>query len=326
MRNVVDELEAVANTDRPALVEGERGTGREMIARVIHHAGPRRDLPFVAIEADMPLEPDGLGDSSWDALASAAGGTLLVKNILALAQASQRWLAKGLRETRPVDDAHVRVIGACDQDIESAVEAGVFDAELYEQMSCHQIRLPPLRDRVDDIPPLTRHFVTGYGREIGHRRIAVSTRAFERLVKYPWPGNVAELKDLSRSLVIRCRGARIEAGDVDALLPTVAERIPLEDMPFEDMVRVKIAAFLRRVEGYPVEGMYEDVIGRVERPLLSLVMEHTGGNQLKAAEILGVNRNTLRRKLEQYGIKSRTLRASAPGRIAAKTARAKKTR
>jgi two-component system nitrogen regulation response regulator GlnG len=135
--------------------------------------------------------------------------------------------------------------------------------------------------------------------------MTLSSRAYERLVSYPWPGNVAELKGIARRLVYRAKRSRIEAGDVDAVLPAVAERVPLEQMSLEEMVRSKLAAFLRRVDGYPLSGLYDDVIARVEKPMLELVMKATGGNQLKAAELLGVNRNTLRRKLTEHGLLAR---------------------
>ena len=116
------------------------------------------------------------------------------------------------------------------------------------------------------------------------------------------PGNVAELKGVMRRLVVRVKGATVQAGDVDAILPQLAERVPLEQMSLEEMVRCKLTAFLRRFDGYPIAGVHEDVLARVEKPLLDLVMEHTGGNQVKAAEILGLNRNTLRRKLSEHGL------------------------
>ena len=138
--------------------------------------------------------------------------------------------------------------------------------------------------------------------EVGRDRMNVSTRAHARLVKYPWPGNVAELKSIARRLVVRVTRSRLEAGDVDEVLPVVAERVPLEDLAFEEMVKSKLAGLLARIDGYPVHDLYEKVLARVERPLFDLVLVHTGGNQLKAAEILGLNRNTLRKKLADLGI------------------------
>ncbi len=144
-----------------------------------------------------------------------------------------------------------------------------------------------------------------YADEVGRGKLSVSTRAHERLVKYPWPGNVAELKDLVRRLVVQTEGARIEAGDVDAMLPRVAERVPLEELSFEDMIKSKLAGFLDRMDGYEVHDLYAKVIERVERPLFELVLARTGGNQVKAAAILGLNRNTLRKKLDSQGARGK---------------------
>src|SRR5262249_12425751 len=138
---------------------------------------------------------------------------------------------------------------------------------------------------------------------------ALADSALDRMARYPWPGNVAELKDVARRLVLNWkRKEPIDAPAVEGVLPRVAERIPLEDMSFEELVRSKLKGFLRRVDGYPVENLYDDVIARVERPLLALVMEHAQGNQLRAAEILGLNRNTLRKKLAQHELAGESLK------------------
>ena len=130
--------------------------------------------------------------------------------------------------------------------------------------------------------------------------------AHTRLAEYPWPGNVAELKSVARRLIVRVARNRIEAGDVDEVLPVVATRVPLEDLAFEEMVKAKLAGLLARIDGYPAHDLYEKVLARVERPLFDLVLAHTGGNQLKAAELLGLNRNTLRKKLADLGIASKS--------------------
>jgi len=168
--------------------------------------------------------------------------------------------------------------------------------------------------RVADIPTLFDRWVRHYGDEVGRDRMSVSSRAHGRLVKYPGPGNVAELKGIARRLVVRGGGAKIEAGDVDEVLPVVAERVPLEDLAFEEMVKSKLAGLLARIDGYPVHDLYDKVLARVERPLFDLVLAHTGGNQLKAAEILGLNRNTLRKKLADLGIDQSKKRAGREDR------------
>src|SRR4029077_12626296 len=218
-----------------------------------------------------------------------------------------------IRKTDPeLHDVHV--VATADIDVDRAVEAQIVSRELYELFSPRRIEVPPLRERTDDLPALIERWLKHYAAEIGRAKQTVASRAHERLAAYPWPGNVAELKSIARRLVVRVARARIEAGDVDEVLPVVATRVPLEDLAFEDMVKAKLAGLLARIDGYPVHDLYEKVLARVERPLFDLVLAHTGGNQLKAAEILGLNRNTLRKKLATLGIDQTRKRAGREDR------------
>ncbi|HVV87606.1 MAG TPA: helix-turn-helix domain-containing protein, partial [Kofleriaceae bacterium] len=264
------------------------------------------------------------------ALRAAQGGTLLVKDVCDVPAGGQRTLRRAMRGAdaaggpgagasasagaaspagRKADSTgesyDVRLVGSAGLELERAVAARILSRELYDGLAVRRIDVPSLRQRGDDIPPLVERWVRHYADEVGRGKLSVSTRAHERLVKYPWPGNVAELKDLVRRLVIETEGARIEAGDVDAVLPRVAERVPLEELAFEEMVKAKLSGFLDRMDGYELHDLYEKVIERVERPLFELVLARTGGNQVKAAAILGLNRNTLRKKLESQGVAPR---------------------
>lgn len=316
MERVLEAVEELAEIDAPALIVGEDGTGRELIARLLHFASPRVAGQFVAVRAEVApqaLSYDPSRCTSRDTLRSAQGGTLLIKELCDLPKDSQRRLEGLLAARAPGRSGDttgevfdIRFVGSCNLDLSRAVDAGVFSAALYERFGAHRIDVPPLRERVADIPLLTASFIRQYTKEIGRSRMTVSTRGYERLVTYPWPGNVAELKAITRRLVLTAAASRIEAGDVDAVLPIVAERVPLEDIAFEDMVRSKLTDFLRRMDGYPLTNLHQQVVARVEKPLLDLVMEHTGHNQVRAAEILGLNRNTLRRKLGELGIHART--------------------
>jgi two-component system nitrogen regulation response regulator GlnG len=196
-------------------------------------------------------------------------------------------------------------VATADLDLERAVDAAIVSRELYELFRLQRIEVPPLRDRLEDLPALFQRWIKHYAAEIGRTTPTVSARALARLAEYPWPGNVAELKSIARRLVVRVARSRIEAGDVDEVLPVVAARVPLEDLAFEDMVKSKLAGLLARIDGYPIHDLYDKVLARVERPLFDLVLAHTGGNQLKAAEILGLNRNTLRKKLADLGLRTR---------------------
>lgn len=328
MERVLETVEELAESDAPALIVGEDGTGRELIARLLHFASPRASGSFVAVRAEVApqaLSYDPGRCTSRDTLRSAQGGTLLIKELCDLPKSSQRRLSKLIDARDSADTSgevfDIRFVGSCNLDLSRAVEAGVFAPELYDRFGAHRIDVPPLRERVADLPALTTGFIKQYTKEIGRGRMTVSTRAYERLVAYPWPGNVAELKAIARRLVLTAARSRIEATDVDAVLPLVAERVPLEDLAFEDMVKSKLTDFLRRMDGYPLTNLHEQVVARVEKPLLDLVMEHTGHNQVRAAEILGLNRNTLRRKLGELGIHARTKGKGEVRRAPVKAAR-----
>lgn len=298
MQAVLEDVDRLAERSEPVLIEGEPGAGRELIARILHKGGPNADQELVSVKAggaptslfSCPIENDDEG------VALTRRGTLLIKDICELSRGAQRKLSRALKS------GDRRLLATTDPGLQAAVEAEVFHPPLFRFLSRHIIRIPALRERVLDIAPLTAQLVRQYARDIGRRRLTVSTRAFDRLIAYPWPGNVAELKQVARRLVVRAQGASISATDVDAVLPVVAARVPLEDISFEEMVRTKLVEFMRRVDGYPLQSFHEEVMGRVEKPLLSVVMEHTGGNQVHAAQILGLNRNTLRRKLGEHGL------------------------
>lgn len=325
MRAVMSAVEHFADGGEPVLICGEHGTGRELVARVLHQRGPRRAHRFVAVrptfeDAPTSSSPGASGrdgdacERARRALQAAHGGTLLVKDVSDLSASSQRTLRRAIRG-RQDDDRDgaevfdVQVVATGDLDVDRAVDAAIVSPEFYQLFAARRIEVPPLRERSDDLPELFERWIRHYAAEIGRTKPTVSIRAIARLIAYPWPGNVAELKSIARRLVVRAAHARLEAGDVDEILPVVAERVPLEDLAFEDMVKAKLAGLLARIDGYPVHDLYEKVLARVERPLFDLVLAHTGGNQLKAAEILGLNRNTLRKKLAGLGIDQTKKRA-----------------
>jgi len=322
MRAVVEAVEEYADGDAPVVICGEHGTGRELVARVLHNKGPRGSGRFVAVRPTFEDSPSQSTTPTEDAcerargaLRSAAGGTLLVKDVSDLSAPSQKTLKRAIRDRakREADHFDVQVVATADLDLEKAVDAAIVHRELYEMFKPRRIEVPPLRDRIDDLPVLFERWVRHYAAEIGRVKPTVSTRAIGRLAEYPWPGNVGELKSIARRLVVRVTRSKIEAGDVDEVLPVVAARVPLEDLAFEEMVKSKLAGLLARIDGYPVHDLYEKVLARVERPLFDLVLAHTGGNQLKAAEILGLNRNTLRKKLADLGLDKKK-KKPRPGR------------
>ena len=309
MTELRERVKAAAAEDTPVLIEGERGTGRERVARLLHEIGPRKNHDFVRVDPDEDDDPPRVEAE----LARANGGTLLVKEIAHVGRGPQRKLLRAIKRGPGKDRSErdksgtsefcdVRVIAATGVDLSRAVADELFDPELYEKLGALRISLPPLRRRPEDVPLLLEHFGRCESREIGGDKLTFNSRALDKLTAYSWPGNVAELRDVVRRLCLRRRKSHVELADVEAVLPPVEERVPVEQLSFEEMVRAKIRALLQRMEGYPIEDLYEEVISRVERPLIELVLERTGNNQLKAAEILGLNRNTLRKKIAERNV------------------------
>ena len=286
-----DRVEGASSVDCPVLIEGERGTGRELVARVLHARSRRHGAGFVRIDSAfyerLRME---------EKLRRASGGTLLVKDVAHVGRGPQLQIMRLLQpEGEGVPD--VRVLGSTGVDLALAVEAGLLDAEIYHRLGALRIAIPPLRGRPDDVPVFAEHFLFESQKELGREPLRFAPRALDKMKLYSWPGNVAELRDVVRRLSMRARHEVIDLGDVEAVLPPLQEKVPLEQMSFEDMVRSKLRALLQRMEGYPIKDLYEEVIGRVERPLIEEVLVRTGGNQVRAAEMLGLNRNTLRKKI-----------------------------
>jgi two-component system nitrogen regulation response regulator GlnG len=304
MRELRERVKDAAGVDQPVLIEGERGTGRERVARLLHEIGPRKNHDFVRVDPDEDDEPPHVDAE----LVRANGGTLLVKEIAHVGRGSQRRLLRAIKRSGSTrgggtgEFCDVRVIAATGVDLSRAVADELFDAELYERLGALRIAMPPLRRRPEDVPLLLDHFGRTEARDLGLDRLQFAPRALVKLTSYSWPGNVAELRDLVRRLCLRKRRGAVDLGDVETVLPPVLERVPVEQLSFEEMVRAKIRALLQRMEGYPIEDLYDEVISRVERPLIELVLERTGGNQLKAAEMLGLNRNTLRKKIVERNV------------------------
>jgi two-component system nitrogen regulation response regulator GlnG len=315
-RQLRERIREVAEGDTPILIEGERGSGRVWVARVLHTLGPRKSARFVCVDPDEPVDLDNASPEGGRVvdgdLRRANGGTLLVKEVAHVGRGPQRRLLRAIRRgplrREPSGEVHdVRLIAATCIDLERAVADELFDAELFDRLRATRIALPPLRQRPDDIAPLVDHFARLEARDLGLERPKLGPRALDKLIAYSWPGNIAELRSVVRRLCMRAHRGPIEVHDVEAVLPPLTERVPAEQLSFEEMVRAKIHALLVRMEGYPLEDLYEEVISRVERPLIELVLERTGNNQVRAAEMLGMNRNTLRKKIAERGVAPKSM-------------------
>jgi two-component system nitrogen regulation response regulator GlnG len=327
MQEIYRVLARLMGTDLTVLVSGESGTGKELVARALHEYGKRKAGPFVPINmAAIPkelIESELFGHEKGaftgaDARAvgrfeQAQGGTLFLDEIGDMPIEAQTRLLRVLQQGeyttvggRTAIKTDVRIVAATNRDLRQFVRQGLFREDLYYRLNVVPLRLPPLRERAEDIPDLVRHFLS-QAQEEGLPVKSVDKESLEALKKHKWPGNVRELENLVRRLAALYSDDVINISVIEQELQP-QEITPSEDAPGEDeslgmAVERHIAKYFAAHAGsLPPRGLYERVIREVERPLLSLSLEATNGNQIKAAELLGVNRNTLRKKIRELDI------------------------
>ncbi|HQR30126.1 MAG TPA: sigma-54 dependent transcriptional regulator [Anaeromyxobacteraceae bacterium] len=316
MVEVFKEIGRVARTEMTVTLMGESGTGKELVARAVHANSARARGPFItvnmaAIPRDlMESELYGHERGSFTGAAErragkfelASGGTLFLDEIGEMPVELQAKLLRVLQEREidrvggsrplPVD---VRIVAATNADLSRAVEEGRFRRDLFYRLAVVPIRLPPLRERDHDVVLLARHFAQKYGEQLRGRPVTLARDAEPLLLAHGWPGNVRELQNVIQRVLLALPGSRITARDIAPLLPAGAAR--------EKGIGPIVEGFLDGPE--PEGGRYHAALAAVEAPLIAAAMERTRGNQLKAAELLGMNRNTLRERMRALGLKPR---------------------
>jgi two-component system nitrogen regulation response regulator GlnG len=327
MQEIYRTVARLTTTDLTVMINGESGTGKELVARALHDYGRRRGGPFVAINmAAIPRELieselfghergafTGATSRNQGRFEQAAGGTLFLDEIGDMPQEAQTRLLRVLQEgeftavggRQPVR-ANVRIIAATHRDLRAAIRQGLFREDLFYRLNVVPIRLPPLRERVEDIPLLARHFLDK-ARADGLPFKSLDPGAIERLRGYRWPGNVRELENLMRRLAALHAEETITA---EALERELAETVATVDEaggetaePLAQAMERHIRQFLAaHEEGLVGNDIYDRVIAEVERPLIQLTLLATRGNQIKAAAMLGLNRNTLRKKIRDLEV------------------------
>jgi two-component system nitrogen regulation response regulator GlnG len=327
MQEIYRTIARLTTADLTVMVNGESGTGKELVARALHDYGKRRAGPFVAINmAAIPRELieselfghergafTGATNRSQGRFEQAAGGTLFLDEIGDMPPEAQTRLLRVLQEgeftsvggRQPIR-ANVRIVAATHRDLRSAIRQGQFREDLFYRLNVVPVRLPPLRERTEDIAPLARHFLER-ARGDGLPSKSLDQGALDRLRQYVWPGNVRELENLMRRLAALCPQETITAEVVDIEL---AESTPPQEAPSaagpEPLARAverHIRQFLAaHDDGLASSDIYDRVIAEVERPLIQMTLAATRGNQIKAASMLGLNRNTLRKKIRDLEI------------------------
>ncbi len=326
MQDVYRIIARVLSNDLTVLISGESGTGKELVARAIHDLGARRAAPFVAINmAAIPRELieaelfghergafTGAAVRNAGRFEQAAGGTLFLDEIgdmpmeaqtrlLRVLQSGEFTTVGGARTIR----ADVRVVAATNRDLTQQVASGQFREDLFYRLNVVPVTLPAIRDRRQDIPLLARHFLENAAAQ-GLPRRQLGEQAQAALTAHDWPGNVRELENLMRRLAVLARDELIDAPTIRDLLGAPGTLAEAADPGIAEAVRYLVERIAReRPDALDDGTLYDRVIGEVERPLIETMLARHAGNQLRAARALGLNRNTLRKRLDTLGINAR---------------------
>ncbi|MGO4705234.1 nitrogen regulation protein NR(I) [Microvirga sp. 2MCAF38] len=338
MQEIYRALARLMPTDLTVMITGESGTGKELVARALHDYGKRRQGPFVAVNmAAIPRELieselfghekgafTGATSRNTGRFEQAEGGTLFLDEIGDMPMEAQTRLLRVLQQGeyttvggRVPIKTNVRIVAATNKDLRVLIQQGLFREDLFFRLNVVPLRLPPLRERVEDLPDLARHFF-GLVEKEGLSRKQLDVEAMDRLKRYRWPGNVRELENLVRRLAALYPQDTITGAIIDAELDS---RTPLPSQPSSGKVASKTDAepladaverhlseyFSNFKDTLPPPGLYHRILREIEGPLIGAALAATRGNQIRAAELLGVNRNTLRKKvrdLELQVIKS----------------------
>ncbi|MCW5891628.1 MAG: sigma-54-dependent Fis family transcriptional regulator [bacterium] len=330
MQEVYKIIGRAAPTDATVLIQGETGTGKELVAQTLHYHSERRG-PFVALNCSaIPnelLESELFGyergaftgavERRIGKFEAAAGGTLFLDEIADMPLGLQAKLLRVLQEReftrvggRDLIRSDVRIVAATNQDLESAVRGGRFREDLFFRLNVVRILVPPLRERKADIPELIEFFLDKINRDLGTNIVGVTDEVREMLIRHSWPGNVRELENTLLRAAVLAKGRTLVPEDF--VLATPHRPAPTEILPLEEAVRRRLAELLD-ADGDGARDLYTALIGAVEKPLLEVVLERAGGNQVRAADMLGINRNTLRKKITELGIALRRLPGGSVG-------------
>ena len=327
MVEVYKAIARVAQQDVSVLIRGESGTGKELVARAIYQHSARRDGPFLAVNCaamtDTLLESELFGHEKGSFTGAdrrrigkfeqCHGGTIFLdevgdmsplvqSKVLRLLQ-EQKFERVGGNETIQTD---VRIITATNRELETMENDGQFRTDLYFRLNGFTIELPPLRERGDDIPLLLEHFLARFRNELKKTEVTgIATDAAEALMKYRWPGNVRELQSVLRQALLRATGSVIVPDFLPDTIRT-GSTFGLEAPPPGDSSKSDLQAFVESRLMAGSTDLYTEAVEHLERYLLTRVLQETGGNQSKAAAILGITRGKIRDRIAAFGISLNT--------------------
>ncbi len=327
MQDIYRMLARLMQTDLTVMISGESGTGKELVARALHDYGKRRNGPFVAINmAAIPrelIESELFGHErgaftgarirASGRFEQAEGGTLFLDEIGDMPMDAQTRLLRVLQQGeyttvggRTPIRTDVRIVAATNKDLSQQIRQGLFREDLFFRLNVVPVRLPPLRERADDIPDLARHFLSRAESE-GLPAKSIDADALQAMQRYRWPGNIRELENLIRRLTALYPGETISADMIDAELNPLQPSAPDSSIADEEGLRGAIEQYLSHYfagfgDDLPPPGLYQRLLREVELPLIAAALGATRGNQIRASELLGLNRNTLRKKIRDLGL------------------------
>lgn len=325
IREIYKLIGKVSASDASILITGESGTGKELVARAIHQNSERAGGPFIAVNcAAIPrdlLESELFGyrkGAFTGATENRAGffemahlGTLFLDEIGDLPMGLQGKLLRILQEkeiqrlgSAEVKKVDVRVLAATNQNLAKLVKAKKFREDLFFRLNVIPLHLPPLRERREDIPLLCEYFLQRLATEMKVAAKGISEDALNLLEKYPWPGNIRELENTVKRAAILSNSPHLTVEEFSFFLNKSEEATAasVEELGLEEFITERLKIFLAKVKNLEVSNLFEMMIPMVERPLLKLVLAQMNYNQIKTAKALGINRNTLRKKLKEYQI------------------------
>jgi two-component system nitrogen regulation response regulator GlnG len=288
------------NTDLAVLITGESGTGKSLIARAIHDFSDRRSLPFVVAQASDLAGVDG----PMTVLSRVRGGSLVFDEVADYDDDAQ---ARIVRMLDILGDQAPRIMATSQADLSARMDQGAFRQDLFYRLGGVTLQVPALRERVDDIPLLAEHFLAKGERDFAAlRRLAPDARDLVRA--YSWPGNVRQLENTLRRLMVTSAEAEITRSEVEAVLGNQPAMEPLKGGGEGEKLSASVAKHLKRYfdlhgGALPPAGVYQRILREVELPLIEIALDATAGNQAKCADLLGINRNTLRKKITDLDIR-----------------------
>jgi two-component system nitrogen regulation response regulator GlnG len=301
MQDVYRVVARVLNTDLNVMIMGESGTGKNLLATTLHELGHRSAAPLISLSS-----AGGRLDILLDADKTPNGATVYLDEIAEMSMDAQ-WHLLELMQSPQVQDKNLRYISSTQKPLADLMNEGLFREDLFYRLSVMPITLPPLRQRLDDIAELTLHFLQNAA-DHGQAPITIDADALKLMRKPLWPGNVRELQNFVRRLAVLCIDGNITAALVaEALqqMPTAKNTPqPLKGEKLSSAIEMHLKRYFDlHGDQLPPPGLYNRILHEMELPLIALSLSATRGNQIKTAELLGINRNTLRKKIQEHDIR-----------------------